>query len=84
MHAGSGDARKILKIDCNLETFPHKMHISACRYYFYILPLDYRYGSLQHFANGKVWVGTDNQAQDAPSNCVHDRIILLKLENCEI
>ena len=38
---GSGDARKILEIDHNLETFPHKMHISACGYYFYILPLDF-------------------------------------------
>ena len=33
------------------------------------------------FANGKVWVGSDNQAHDAPShNYVHDRIIMLKLE----
>ena len=64
---------------CNLETFPHKMHISASRY----LPLDI-YGSLA-FANRKVWVGSDNQVHDAPShNCMHDGIIMLKLENFEI
>ena len=35
-----------------------------------VLPLDYRYGLLKHFVNRKVWVGTDNQAHDAPShNC---------------
>ena len=34
---------------CNLETFPYKIHMSACRCFIYcILPLDYRYGSLQH------------------------------------
>ena len=37
------------------------------------------------FANGKVWVGSDNQAHDALShNCMHDRIIMLKLEKIEI
>ena len=57
----------------------------------YILPLDYRYGSLKHFVNGKVWVGTDNQVHDAPShNCatlnmhVHVRIIMLKVKNLKI
>ena len=73
-------------LKCCQFAFPHKMHISASRY-FYILPLDYGYGSLVSaaFANGKFWVGSDNQVHDAPShNCVHDRIIMLKLENFEI
>ena len=34
------------------------------------------------FANGKVWVGSNNQAHDAPShNYVHDNV---ELENFEI
>ena len=51
-----------------------------------LLPLDYRYGSLKHFANGKVWVGTDNQVHDAPShNCTTlNRCIMLNVENFEI
>ena len=57
------------------------MHISACRY----LPFDiYQWLSVA-FANRKVWVGSDNQVHDAPShNCMHDGIIMLKLENFEI
>ena len=44
---------------CNLETFPHKMHISACRY----LYTAFRYIWLSAaFANGKGWVGSDNHA----------------------
>ena len=38
-----------------------------------MLPLDYRYGSLRkHFANGKAWVGTDNQVHDAPLSQLHN------------
>ena len=37
------------------------------------------------FANGKVWVGSDNQVHDASSyNCLRDRILMLKPENFEI
>ena len=36
------------------------------------MPLDYRYGSLKHFANGKVWVGTGNQVHDAPLSQLHN------------
>ena len=59
----------------------HRMHF--CLQIFYILPLDIWLSAA--FANGKVCVGSDNQAYDAPShNCMHDRIIMLKLENFEI
>ena len=60
----------------------------------HVLPVDilytafrftFRYMASAAFANGKVWVGLDNQAHDAHShNYVHDRIIMLKLENFEI
>ena len=72
-----------------METFPHKIHNIFCLL-FYILPLDYRYGSLKHFGNGKVWVSTDNQVHDAPlsqlhnTEYVHVRIRMLKVENFEI
>ena len=58
------------------------MHISAYRY----LYTAFRYIWLSAaFANGKVWVSSDNQAHDTPShNCMHDRMIMLKLENFEI
>ena len=49
---------------------------------FYILPLDIWLSAA--FVNGKIWVGSNNQAHDAPShNYMHDRIIMLKLENFE-
>ena len=38
----------------------------------YAPALDYRYGSLKHFANGKVWVGTNNQVHDAPLSQLHN------------
>ena len=43
-----------------------------CLQIFYILPLDYRYGSLKHFVYGKVWVGTANQVHDAPLSQLHN------------
>ena len=55
------------------------------------LPVDILYTAFRYirlsaaFANGKVWVGSDNQAHDAPSHSyVHDRIIMLKVEIFEI
>ena len=71
--------RKILKKQmlkyCNLETFPHKMQI------FYILPLDYWHGSLQHFLMERF-----GQVQTA-NHMMHPLtiafMIMLKLENFE-
>ena len=48
------------------------------------------HGSLKHFANGKVWVGTDNQVHDVPlsqlhnTEYVHVRIRMLKFEQYKI
>ena len=41
---------KLMLKYCNLETFPHKIPNIFCLWIFYILPLDYRYGSLKHYA----------------------------------
>ena len=88
-YAGTrGVCRKFLKNRCYntaiLETFPQKMHISACRNLIYCLYIYIYYIYIwlsAAFANGKVWVGSDNQVHDAPShNCMHDRIIMLKLK----
>ena len=55
------------------------------------MPVDILYTAFRYiwfsaaFTNGKVWVGSDNQVHDAsPHNCMHDKIIMLKLENFEI
>ena len=57
-----------------------------------LLPVDILYTAFRYIclsaaliANGKVWVGPDNQAHDAPSHsCKHDRMIILKLKSFEI
>ena len=55
------------------------MHISACRYLY--TTFRYIWLSAAFSANGKVWVGSDNQAHDALShNCMHDNVETGKFE----